>query len=276
MKILKNGSYTIYGVALIGFLIIVSTTLTNSVIPHEKNNTSFAKNITWLNSPLDTINSMAQKHGIKEKLIVIDPGHGGDDPGAIYPHNNTDPKLIEVKEKDFNLDISLKLYNLLKNSGIRVKMTRQDDRTLKLQDRGELANDLNASLFVSIHNDSYKISSRNGTSTYFNPSINAASYGITGKRAAQLIQKELVKELGTIDIEVKELTPKMMYSSTKMPIVLAEIAYISNESDRQHLSTEEFRMKAAQGLYDGIIKILNEMVIGDGAPPAQPRKDFLL
>jgi N-acetylmuramoyl-L-alanine amidase len=274
IKIFKNGSYIIFATAVIGCLVIVATLLPNAASKHEGNNTSFAKSITWLNSPVNTINSIAQKHRIKEKLVVIDPGHGGDDPGAIYPHNNTDPKLIKVKEKDFNLDISLKLYDLLKNSGIRVEMTRQDDRTLKLQDRGELANNLNASLFVSIHNDSYKVSSRNGTTTYFNPSINAASYGITGKRAAQLVQKELVKKLGNVDIGVKELTPKMMYSSTKMPIVLAEIAYISNESDRQHLSTEEFRMKAAQGLYDGIIKILNEMV-ADGAPPTQPSKDSL-
>ncbi|MDD3363512.1 MAG: N-acetylmuramoyl-L-alanine amidase [Syntrophomonas sp.] len=266
----RNYSYIIFGVAVIVFLVIAATILTNAVSKHEENNPSFTKNISWLNSPIDSINSITYKQKIKEKLVVIDPGHGGDDPGAIYPHNNTNSKLIEVSEKDFNLDISLKLYDLLKNSGIRVEMTRQDDRTLKLQDRGELANRLNASLFVSIHNDSYKISSRNGTTTYFNPSINAASYGITGKRAAQLVQKELVKELGTIDIGVRELTPKMMYSNTKMPIVLAEVAYISNDSDRQNLNTEKFRMKAAQGLYVGILNILNEMIAADGSPPTQP------
>ncbi len=274
IKIFKNGSYIISGVALIGFILIAFSMFTNTAGKHEDNNTSLAQNITWLNSPIDTINSITQKNKFKEKLVVIDPGHGGEDPGAIYPHT-TDPKLIEVKEKDFDLDISLKLYSLLKNSGIRVEMTRLDDRTLKLQDRGELANRLNASLFVSIHNNSYKVNLNNGTTTYFNPSINAASYGITGKRAAQLVQKELVKELGTVDLGVKELTPKMKYSSTNMPIVLAEVAYISNESDRQNLSTEKFRMKAAQGLYDGIIKILNEMVAADGVPPAQPSKDLL-
>ena len=270
MKTFYNRFYIISGLAVIAFLTIATIMHTNNISMHENNNTSLTKSTTWLNSPIETIISLTQKHRIKEKLVVIDPGHGGDDPGAIYPHNNIDPKLIEVKEKDVNLDISLKLYDMLKSSGIRVEMTRQDDRTLKLQDRGELANRLNASLFVSIHNNSYKISSRNGTSTYFNPSINAASYGITGKRAAQLVQKELVKELGTIDIGVKELTPKMMYSNTKMPIVLAEVAHISNESDRQNLSTEKFRIKAAQGLYGGIIKILNEMVAADGAPPNQP------
>ncbi|PKM76977.1 MAG: hypothetical protein CVU90_09585 [Firmicutes bacterium HGW-Firmicutes-15] len=273
-KSFKNSSYTLAGIAVIGFLVILTAILTNGVSMPEENNTSLAKSITWLNSPIDTINSITQKHKYKEKLVVIDPGHGGDDPGAIYPHT-TDPKLIEVKEKDFDLNISLKLYDMLKNSGIRVEMTRQDDRTLKQEDRGEFANGLNASLFVSIHNNSYKVSSNNGTSTYFNPSINAASYGITGKRAAQLLQKELVKELGTIDVGVKELTPKMKYSNTKMPIVLAEVAYISNDWDRQNLSTEKFRMKAAQGLYDGIIKILDEMVASEAAAPTQPQRDPL-
>jgi N-acetylmuramoyl-L-alanine amidase len=261
----KNSSYLILGIAVIVFLLIAASMLTKAISTHAAKNTSFTHNITWLNSPIDAINSINQKHKIREKLVVIDPGHGGDDPGAIYPHN-TDLKLIEVKEKDLNLDISLKLYDLLKKSGIRVEMTRQDDRSLRTEDRYELANNLNASLFVSIHNNSYKISSASGTSTYFNPSINAVSYGISGKRAAQLLQNELIKELGTIDVGVKELTPKMKYSNTKMPIVLAEIAYISNEGDRQNLSTEKFRVKAAQGLYDGIINILNEIVTTDGSP----------
>jgi len=264
IKDFKSSSYIILGLAVIVFLLIAASMLTKAVSTHVADNTSYSKNNTWLNSPIDAINSITQKHKLREKLVVIDPGHGGDDPGAIYPHN-TDPKLIEVKEKDFNLDISLKLYDLLKKSGIRVEMTRQDDRSLRLEDRYELANNLNASLFVSIHINSYKMSSASGTSTYFNPSINAVSYGISGKRAAQLLQNELIKELGTIDVGVKELTPKMKYSNTRMPIVLAEVAYISNESDRKNLSTEAFRMKAAQGLYDGIIKILNEMAALDGA-----------
>jgi N-acetylmuramoyl-L-alanine amidase len=273
LKVFKNNSYIIYGLAVICFLLITASILTNVVNTHDDKNTSLSKKISWLNSPIDTIHSITQKHKVKAKLVVIDPGHGGDDPGAIYPRTNN-TELIEVKEKDLNLDISLKLYDLLKKSGIRVEMTRMDDRTPILQDRGELGNQLNASLFVSIHNNSYKENSNHGTSTYYNHLINTASYGITGKKAAQLVQQELVKELGTFDIGVKELTPKMMYASTKMPIVLAEIAYISNDSDRQNLSNEEFRMKAAQGLYAGIIKILNEMVAHDNDLSTQP-KDLL-
>lgn len=262
-KLSKRGTYIVFGITAIALLLAIVSALTNSRSSHEVTNTSFTSNITWLNSPNDIINSITQIHKIKDNLVVIDPGHGGDDPGAVYPHDKTNPKNVEVKEKDFNLDISLKLAEMLKGSGIRVEMTRKDDSNLKIEDRGEQANRLNAALFVSVHCNSYKVSTNNGTTIYFNPAIDAAAYGITGQRAAQLLQKELVTELGTMDLGVKEVTPKMKYSSTKMPIVLAEVAYISNDSDRQNLSNEQFRMKAAQGLYDGIMKILTEMSAKD-------------
>ncbi len=251
------------GLAAIALLVIAISMITTTFRSHEVATTSYARNHTWLNSPNDIINSIAQIHRIKESLIVIDPGHGGDDPGAIYPYDKTNHHNIIVKEKDLNLDISLKLGDLLRKSGIKVQMTRNDDINLKTEDRGELANRLNAALLVSIHNNYYKASSSCGTMTYFNPSIDPAACGISGQRAAELVQTELIKKLGTYDNGVKELIPRMKYSNTKMPIVLAEVAYISNESDRQNLSTEQFRTQAAQGLYEGIMKILSEMAAPD-------------
>ncbi|MDD4802850.1 MAG: N-acetylmuramoyl-L-alanine amidase [Syntrophomonas sp.] len=255
---IKSNLYKIIGLALILILSITSKVLINAGNSKPDNYFLVTPKITWMNSPLDTINSITQKHKFRKKIIVIDPGHGGDDPGAIYPHTK-DENLVEVREKDLNLDISLRLYDMLKESGLAVEMTRFKDISLKNEERSEFANHLNAVLMVSIHNNSYTINSCNGTSTYYNPSINNQLYGIAGKKAAELIQRELVNEIGTNDIGIKEITPQMNYTNTNMPIVLAEIAYISNDTDRKYLCTEAFRIRAAQGLYKGIMAILEEM-----------------
>lgn len=154
----KYKPYIIYSIAALAFLVLMLSMI--SILPPTPGsqgvpNTALTKR-TWMNSPNDIINSITQINRIKENLVVIDPGHGGDDPGAIYPYDKSNQTNPQVKEKDLNLDISLKLYQMLRKSGIRVHMTRQDDITLKSDDRGELANHMNAALFVSIHNNSYK------------------------------------------------------------------------------------------------------------------------
>lgn len=78
----------------------------------------------------------------KKELIVIDAGHGGDDPGSING---------DVLEKDLNLQLALKLEEALKEGGYEVVMTRRDDSELGLYERAELANDANADLFISLH-----------------------------------------------------------------------------------------------------------------------------
>lgn len=191
--------------------------------------------------------------------MLIDPGHGGDDPGAVYSLENTDADAAQIKEKDLNLEISLMLYDMLKESGVRVELTRYEDLALELADRLEMANRLDASLFISIHNNAAPDKSANGTLTMFNPSKDYASYGITGERAAQLLHEEMVGELETADGGLQKMSKSKVLSDTKMPSVIAQVAYITNESDRQKLMNEEFRKKAAQALHDGILKVLFEM-----------------
>lgn len=247
ISMFKNGSYKLSAIVVISFLLLGIATLTNAVGSSDKS--------------ID--------NAIKEKLVVIDPGHGGNDPGAFsyYSFNTNNSSLTRVTEKDLNLTISLLLYDMLQKSGIRVELTRRDDRTLELADRVALANSLNPSLLVSIHNNASTDGSKNGTSTLFSSSVNNASTAATGERAALLIQEELVKDLGTADDGLHGTNNLVLLKNTKMPTVITQIAYITNRSDMQKLRTDTFQIKAAQALHDGIIKVLKEMAAAESGIP---------
>ncbi len=116
------------------------------------------------------------------KLVVLDPGHGGNDSGAYY---------FNTREKDLNLDIALRLEKLLLSYGINVSMTRRDDRAVDLYERPEIANRLNADLFVSIHNNALNSVAR-GTETYYYTAQTAVSNASKGYRRS-VIQKKIVE-----------------------------------------------------------------------------------
>ncbi|MCX7842911.1 MAG: N-acetylmuramoyl-L-alanine amidase family protein [Clostridia bacterium] len=194
---------------------------------------------------------------IRNKIIVIDPGHGGHENGATHPANAG--ANAEVKEKDLNLDISLMLYEMLKNAGITVYMTRTDDSYVSLYDRGDFANKLGASLLISVHNNAGN-SWESGSMTLFYPAVYNSEYGISGERLAQIIQEEMLKGLGTNDRGLWKRPKLAVLNNAKMPSALAEVAYISNLSDRQQLLDKSFRRKAAEALCTAAIKALKELV----------------
>ena len=101
-------------------------------------------------------------------------------------------------------------------------------------------------------------STERGTLTLHNSSNNDAAFGITGKKAAQLIHNKVVRELGTEDAGMMEME-SLKYSSLNMPAVVIDLAFMTNASDRERLMTEEFSLDAAKALQDGIIAALNEM-----------------
>lgn len=193
--------------------------------------------------------------GTKEKIVLIDPGHGGVDEGAIY----TEGSDIEIKEKELNLKISQLLQGMLKESGVRAETTRQEDQGMTLEDRMELAESLNASLFVNIHFGYSPDSSLKGTLTEYNSLNDAAVYGITGEKAAQLIHEAVVNGLGTESIRVEPMSESRKYGSLRMPVVVVTPAFMSNTSDRQRLMADKFCFEAAKALHDGIIAVLGEM-----------------
>lgn len=211
-------------------------------------------------SPFDSAPSRggSSDQKAREKVVVIDPGHGGSEYGAIYPLSAKSESEIQVKEKDLNLDIALKLYDMLKKAGVKVYLTRKDDSDVSLEERADIANKLNATLFVSVHNNSGS-SWEEGTMALFYPSLYDKSYGITGERVAQIAQEEMLRSLGTTDRGVWKRPRLAVLNATKMPAILAEVAYTSAGADRQKLLTDSFRVKAADALYWSVLRSLDEM-----------------
>lgn len=176
------------------------------------------------------------------KIIVVDPGHGGSDPGAVYSN---------VNEKDLNLDIALRLKQLLEESGARVLMTRESDIYVNLYTRADIANQVGADLFVSIHNNASTNASTSGTMTLYYPSPEK-------KVLAQILQKAVVETLGLPDLGISERPNLVVTRETKMPSALVEVAFMSNQKDLALLQTEEFRQRAAEGIYKGILMYFSE------------------
>lgn len=178
-----------------------------------------------------------------KKLIIIDAGHGGSDPGAVSVNNRF--------EKNFTLPVALKVRDLLKKqANIEVVMTRDADVYPTLKDRSDLANKLNADVFISIHgNKAVGAPAANGTETYYYKSAK-------GKELASNIHKNLIKALGLKDRGVKEANYHVL-RETKMPAALLEIGFLSNYSDEKLMFTDSFQDKAAQAIVKGILEFLN-------------------
>lgn len=194
-----------------------------------------------------------------EVLIVIDPGHGGSDPGAIgYKDGKED-----ARESNITLDISKKLDANLKSAGIKTVMTRTTDEFIGLAERAEFANERNATLFVCVHINSATVESAHGSSVYYYTSDNDAKtkekFGITSKEFAQLIQNEILKSAGRYDRKIQNGSNLAVLRRTTMPAVLVECAFISNDEERELMKTDGFRQKLADGISQGVIKALKQM-----------------
>ncbi|MDP4093917.1 MAG: N-acetylmuramoyl-L-alanine amidase [Bacillota bacterium] len=184
-----------------------------------------------------------------EKLVIIDAGHGGKDPGAVYGGLN---------EKDVNLDISLRLSALLKSKNIKTYLIRGDDSYIGLYERTFIANDLNAKLFLSIHNNSLpEDTSVGGTMTLYRPST-GNNGSITGKQFAQLVQEKLLAGIKTKDRKLDERPLLVVLKYTKMPAALAEVGFLTNKTDRTNLESATFKQKTADALSKAVIEALKK------------------
>lgn len=187
----------------------------------------------------------------KEVTVVIDPGHGGEDLGATKG---------DLYEKTLNLDISKKLGKILEGLDIKVIYTREKDVDVGLDERVNIANSIDATLFISVHNNympddaGYK-----GTETLYCPPVNATEDKMDGMKLAQIVQKRLVDSLNTVDNGIIYRPNLAVLRKTNMPAVIAEIAYMSNSSDRSKLLDEGFRQKAAKALAEAVMEALEFM-----------------
>ena len=187
---------------------------------------------------------------LKGKKIVIDPGHGGNDAGAIGPTG--------VMEKNVTLKVSLELKKLLEAEGATVILTRETDRTVsekgakasdieELGARCEVANRNGADIFISIHADSFTRPEARGTTGYYY----SKSTSGRGQKLADCIRRNLVEQLGTPS---RGTQPCNFYvvKHTDMPATLIELGFISNKDEEKLLDSKEGVLKAAQGIFDGI------------------------
>lgn len=175
-------------------------------------------------------------------IVVIDPGHGGKDPGTSGISN--------TQEKDFTLAVGLKVQALLlQEPNIELYMTRVDDTYPTRPERVKLANDLQADVFVSIHGNSVLESpNANGTETYWYKRENS-------KQLATILHKHLLEQMGLKDRRVKEQSFEVI-RETKMAASLVEVGFLSNLSDESFMFTEDGQNRAAQAIVDGIKEYL--------------------
>ncbi len=227
----------------------------------------------------------------KIRRIVIDPGHGGHDPGAVSPSG--------TREKDIVLQIGLKLAQKVRELGIDAVMTRSTDVFLELQERTAIANKVGADLFVSVHANASLNRGANGIETYYlnlaktekAAQLAAKENGTSLEKVSMLqavlfdlmanyklndsahladeVQKALFKKAQTGYATVKNLGVKQgpfyVLVGATMPSILVETAFLSNDRDEQKLKEPQYQDLTADGILSGIkgyITSLNKIHAG--------------
>ena len=178
---------------------------------------------------------------IKNKRIVIDAGHGGNDTGAIKN---------KIYEKDLTLEIAQRVRDILKARGLKkVFMTRDIDKTLSLSDRVDFANNKNADIYVSIHINASVKTEINGIETHY--------YTENGYNVAKIMHKELMEN---VKAEDRGLFKSKFYviNHTEAPAVLLELGFISNDQERNALTSTKRQEDSANAIAEGIINYLTE------------------
>ncbi|TSB44679.1 N-acetylmuramoyl-L-alanine amidase [Alkalicoccobacillus porphyridii] len=173
---------------------------------------------------------------VSGQTIVIDPGHGGSDPGAT---------ANGLQEKEVVLDVGQRAAEKLRASGANVIMTRSTDEFIELEERAAIANREGASIFVSIHANAAAATSAVGTESFHFPTSSE------GQRLASAIQTELVSELGTRDRGVKDANFSVL-RNTAMPATLLELGFITNPEEAERMKSSSFRESAANAIHDGV------------------------
>jgi len=230
--------------------------------------------------------SLARQLGLGIQRIVLDPGHGGKDPGCIGKNG--------LQEKTIVLDVCLELKKLLStHQGLEVILTRETDIFLPVESRPVIANQKRADIYISIHANSIPNKKRSGVQTFYlnfsqDPSVNAIaaqenatstktigemkdiiktivqnSKIVESKELAEIIQKNLVHSLFEGYNDVKDLGvkggPFWVLIGGEMPSILVEISHLSNNKEAERLKTSQYRRLIAKGIYDGIMDYMESL-----------------
>jgi len=222
--------------------------LTFDFIPELKSSSTDANKVTTIQIGVIPITA----RGLSGKVIVLDPGHA-----SVQPGGGLDPGTIglrlKLQEKDVNLAIALKVKKLLEEAGARVVMTHTGRTELTLGQRAEIANNIRADIFVSIHADSGKPGIAGHTTYYYAPVwdsiLGAQKY--ERQKLATLVQRELVKSGGRRDIGVREENYAVL-RETRVPSILVETAFLSDKEEEILLNQDWYRQKLAEGIANGL------------------------
>lgn len=196
---------------------------------------------SYLNIGGTTTNPTPNGSVVENRIIVLDAGHGGKDPGTSGN---------ELFEKEITLDVEKRLSAKLKAAGANVILTRSGDTYPTLGDRVEIAKKNNADIFVSIHANSGSPSA-NGTETYYDTSQNAS--GGESKQLADEIQKQIIALVGMNSRGTKD-EDFYVLRNNDMPSVLIELGFVTNKQDAEKLSSDKYRDLFAEAIYRGIVK----------------------
>lgn len=227
---------------------------------------------------------MARQLGLTVSRVVIDPGHGGHDPGA---------KGAGTTEAALVLDIALRLEKMLQDEGVEVILTRRTDEFIALEERTAMANRQAADLFLSIHANASTIAQATGVETYYLNFADSASAAAVAAREnaasgkpmnalpevvkaiamnskqaesrdlATQVQRALVQKLkpanqGLRDLGVKQ-APFVVLIGASMPSVLAEVAFITNEQEGRLLKGTNYRQRIADALFAAVQRYQNSL-----------------
>lgn len=181
------------------------------------------------------------RRGLKGSAVMLDAGHGGSDTGAIG--------VSGIYEKDITLIITRLVEQKLRSSGIVTLMTRSEDRFVSLGERGDLANSLLPTVFVSIHANSMEDPTFSGVMTFHYPGSEA------GNLLARLIQKRLVEMTGSIDRGVRTAN-FFVLRETAVPAVLIEVGFMTNSFEESKLKDPSHQQNIADAITRGILDYL--------------------
>lgn len=181
-----------------------------------------------------------KKSPIQGKMIVLDPGHGGADAGAMGSQG--------VREKEVNLEVSLRLKEMLEEAGARVVMTRMDDRYYSLYERAAIANQSGAALFISVHTNFHPNPNVTGVEIFHYPDR------VESNRLGRLLLEEMTKASGLKALAVKSNKDLVVIRETQMTSVLVELGFLSNYQEESIIATSEFRENMAKGMFQAILR----------------------
>ncbi len=177
-----------------------------------------------------------------ETVVVLDAGHGGNDPGAVRG---------DVQEKEVTLQIIAKLKKVLESKGARIVLTRSDDTFVSLEDRVKITNTVLPNLFLSVHINSLESTSNiYGIETYFQTD--------QSRPLADRVHSSLVSGLGAPDRSVRKARFYVI-NHTPIPAILAEVGYITNKAERDRLISSDYQQKVASALARGVMLYLQDI-----------------